>query len=41
MKTYAGQGEEALYLADWPTLLLDAMASERGYTRRGASLFDL
>jgi len=41
VKTYAGQGEEALYLADWPTLLLDAMAAERGYQRRGASLFDL
>jgi FdhE protein len=41
VKTYAGQGQEALYLADWPTLLLDAMASERGYARRGVSLFDL
>ncbi len=41
VKTYAGQGQEALFLADWPTLLLDAMAGERGYVRRGASLFDL
>ena len=41
VKTYAGQGEESLYLADWPTLLLDAMAAERGYQRRGTSLFDL
>jgi FdhE protein len=41
LKTYAGQGEEALFLQDWPTLLLDAMAAERGYARRGASLYDL
>jgi FdhE protein len=41
LKTYTGQGEEALFLADWPTLVLDAMAGERGYTRRGASLFEL
>jgi hypothetical protein len=30
-----------LLLADWTTLVLDAMAGERGYVRRGASLFDL
>jgi len=41
LKTYTGQGDEALFLADWPTLVLDAMASERGYQRRGASLFEL
>ena len=26
LKTYTGQGQEALFLADWPTLVLDAMA---------------
>jgi FdhE protein len=41
LKTYAGQGDEALFLADWPTLVLDAMAAERGYLRRGVSLFEL
>ena len=41
MKTYAGVGQEVLLLADWTTLVLDAMAGERGYVRRGASLFDL
>jgi FdhE protein len=41
LKTYTGHGEEALFLADWPTLVLDAMAVERGYQRRGASLFEL
>lgn len=41
LKTYAGQGQEALFLADWPTLVLDAMAGERGYVRRGVSLFEL
>jgi len=41
VKAYAGAGREVLLLADWPTLVLDAMAVERGYARRGASLFDL
>jgi FdhE protein len=41
LKTCTGQGEEAFYLADWPTLVLDAMAAERGYQRRGVSLFEL
>jgi FdhE protein len=41
LKTYTGQGEEGLFLADWTTLVLDAMAAERGYTRRGASLYEL
>jgi FdhE protein len=40
-KTYTGAGQEVLLLADWTTLVLDAMAGERGYARRGASLFDL
>ena len=41
VKTYTGKGEEALFLSDWPTLVLDAMAAERGYARRGASLYEL
>jgi FdhE protein len=41
LKTYTGKGEEALFLSDWPTLVLDAMAAERGYQRRGASLYEL
>jgi FdhE protein len=41
LKTYTGHGEEALFLADWTTLVLDAMAAERGYQRRGASLYEL
>lgn len=41
LKTYTGHGDEALFLSDWPTLVLDAMAAERGYERRGASLFEL
>jgi FdhE protein len=40
-KTYTGAGQEVLLLADWTTLVLDTMAVERGYARRGASLFDL
>jgi FdhE protein len=41
LKTFAGQGDGAFFLADWPTLVLDAMASERGYLRRGTSLYEL
>ena len=41
LKVYAGVGEEAVYLADWPTLALDGLAVERGYRRRGASLWEL
>ncbi len=41
VKTYTGAGQEVLLLADWTTLVLDAMAGERGYRRRGASLYDL
>jgi FdhE protein len=41
LKTYTGEGDEELFLADWPTLVLDAMAAERGYARRGASLYEL
>jgi FdhE protein len=41
LKVYTGEGEEAVFLADWPTLALDGLAAERGYVRRGASLWDL
>jgi len=41
VKTYTGTGDEGLFLSDWPTLVLDAMAAERGYARRGASLYEL
>jgi FdhE protein len=40
VKTCAG-GDQDFFLADWPTLVLDAMAAERGYVRRGASLYEL
>jgi FdhE protein len=41
LKIYTGEGEEAVFLADWPTLALDGLAVERGYVRRGASLWEL
>jgi FdhE protein len=41
LKIYTGEGEEAVFLADWPTLALDGLAAERGYRRRGASLWEL
>ena len=41
LKTYNGQGDERVMLADWTSLHLDALAQDRGLVRRGASLFDL
>ena len=41
LKVYTREGEEAIYLADWPTLAHDGLAVERGYIRRGASLWEL
>jgi FdhE protein len=41
VKTYGGQGNEPFMLADWTTLHLDVLAKDRGYERKGASLYDL
>jgi FdhE protein len=41
VKTYAGEGDEALLLSDWSTLHLDAVAAARGLRRAGASLWVL
>ena len=41
LKTYDGQGNEEVMLADWTSLHLDALASERGLLRIAASLYDL
>lgn len=40
LKTYTDEGDEALFLADWPTLHLDVAAGSRGFRRLGASLYD-
>jgi FdhE protein len=40
-KTWVGEGDASLFLAEWPTLHLDALAKERGLRRAGASLFDV
>ena len=41
LKTYDGEGLEALLLADWTSLHLDLVAQDRGLKRLAASLFDL
>ena len=41
VKTYDGQGDEALLLSDWSSLHLDLVAHDRGLKRRAASLFAL
>jgi FdhE protein len=40
LKTYDGQGDEALFLADWTSLHLDLIAHERGLKRLAASLYE-
>jgi FdhE protein len=41
LKTYIGEGDEDLFLSDWPTLHLDLQATGLGYQRVGASLYEL
>jgi FdhE protein len=40
LKTYAGQGNETLWLSDWSSLHLDLIAHDRGLKRLAASLYD-
>ena len=40
LKTYDGQGNEALLLSDWTSLHLDVIAADRGLKRAAASLYD-
>lgn len=40
IKTYDGQGAEALLLSDWSSLHLDLIAHDRGLKRLAASLYD-
>lgn len=41
LKTYTSSGEEAVMLADWTTLHLDALAMQRGWQRLADSLYSL
>jgi len=41
LKTYDGQGDEELLLADWSSLHLDVLATDRGWKRLAASLYEL
>lgn len=41
LKTYDGQGDEEVLLADWTSLHLDVLARDRGLIRAAASLYDL
>jgi FdhE protein len=40
LKTYNGQGDEALWLSDWSSLHLDQIAHDRGLKRLAASLYE-
>jgi FdhE protein len=41
LKTYSGQGDEQVLLADWTSLHLDVLARDRGLKRMATSLYDL
>ena len=41
LKTYDGEGNEAVLLADWTSLHLDVLAHDRGLKRLAASLFEV
>ena len=41
LKTYDGEGNEAVLLADWTSFHLDVVAQDRGLKRVAASLYDL
>jgi FdhE protein len=41
VKTYTGADTDPLVLADWPTLHLDVLAGDRGYERKGESIYEL
>jgi hypothetical protein len=41
LKTYDGQGNEQLMLADWTSLHLDLLAHDRGLKRLAPSLYEL
>ena len=41
LKTYNGEGSEALLLADWTSLHIDLIAADRGLKRLASSLYDL
>ena len=41
LKTYIGEGNEAVLLSDWSSLHLDLLAHDRGLKRLAASLYEL
>jgi FdhE protein len=41
LKTYDGEGNETLFLADWTSLHLDIIARDRGLKRLASSLYEL
>jgi FdhE protein len=40
LKTYDGQGDEAVHLMDWTSIHLDVVARDRGLERMAASLYE-
>ena len=41
VKTYEGEGNESVLLADWTSLHLDTIARDRGLNRYAGSLYQL
>jgi FdhE protein len=41
LKTYAGEGAEDVLLADWTSIHLDIIATDRGLKRLATSLYEM
>jgi FdhE protein len=41
LKTYTGEGSEAVFLADWTSIHLDVLARDRGLKRLAGSMYAL
>ncbi len=41
LKTFAGEGDPSFLLSDWTSLHLDVLARDRGFQRKGESLYEL
>ncbi len=41
LKTYEGEGSESVLLADWTSIHLDAVATDRGLKRLAGSVYEI
>jgi FdhE protein len=41
LKTYEGEGSESVLLADWTSIQLDVVATDRGLKRLAGSVYEI